>query len=90
MKILIYGAGIVGITYGWQLSKAGHDITIMVRQGKKQFFEKKGIPIHCSDFRSGQKQVEQVVFHPKNISLVFPLWLVAAEMNKALTVPFRD
>jgi len=36
MKILIYGAGVVGTTYGWQLSKAGHDITVLVRSNKKQ------------------------------------------------------
>jgi 2-dehydropantoate 2-reductase len=67
MKILIYGAGIIGSTYGWQLSKAGHDVSVLVRQGKKQRIDENGINIHCSDFRSGQKQIEQVVFRPKVI-----------------------
>ena len=35
MKILIYGTGVIGCTYGWQLAKAGHDMTVLVRQGKK-------------------------------------------------------
>ena len=31
MKILIYGAGIIGSTYGWQLSKVGHEgLTLQV------------------------------------------------------------
>lgn len=33
MKILIYGAGVVGCTYGWQLSKVGCDVTVLVRKG---------------------------------------------------------
>ena len=40
MKILIYGAGVVGCTYGWQLSKAGCDVTVLVRKGKKNLYKK--------------------------------------------------
>jgi ketopantoate reductase len=65
MKILIYGAGIVGSTYGWQLSEAGHDLSVLVRKEKKQQIEEDGIAIHCSDFRGGQKQIKQTVFRPK-------------------------
>lgn len=67
MKILIYGAGIVGCTYGWQLSKAGYDVTVLVRPDKKEKIEQEGIPINCSDFRNGQKIVEDVIFRPKVI-----------------------
>ena len=58
MKILIYGAGVVGCTYGWQLSKAGCDVTVLVRKGaKKEFCTKKnGIHIICSDFREKVKK----------------------------------
>ena len=51
MKILIYGAGVVGCTYGWQLSKAGCDVTVLVRKGQKELVQKDGIHIICSDFR---------------------------------------
>lgn len=40
MKILIYGAGVVGCTYGWQLSKAGCDVTVLVRKGQKELVQK--------------------------------------------------
>lgn len=40
MKILIYGAGVVGCTYGWQLSKTGCDVTVLVRKGQKEFVQK--------------------------------------------------
>lgn len=36
MKILIYGAGVVGCTYGWQLSKAGCDVAVLVRKEQKK------------------------------------------------------
>jgi len=67
MKILIYGAGIVGCTYGWQLSEAGHDVSVLVRKGKRSQAEENGIAIHCTDFRGSQKQVKQIIFHPKVI-----------------------
>ena len=72
MKILIYGAGTIGCTYGWQLSEAGHEITILTRKGKKQLLEKSGINIHCLDFRGGQKKTEQVIFRPEIIETLSP------------------
>lgn len=68
MRILIYGAGVIGCTYGWQLEKSGHDVSVLVRKNKKQFIEENGIRIHCTDFRNGNKIVENVVFRPKVIS----------------------
>src|SRR5688572_29807730 len=32
MKVLILGAGVVGTTSAWYLSKAGHDVTVVDRQ----------------------------------------------------------
>lgn len=67
MKILIYGAGAIGCTYGWQLAKAGCDISILVRKGKKLEIEEKGINIHCTDLRDGKKNVQNTIFQPKVI-----------------------
>lgn len=72
MEILIYGAGIIGSTYGWQLSKAGHNITVLVRPEKQETIEKNGIFIHCDDFRNGQKKTEEVIFRPKVIDTLSP------------------
>lgn len=33
MKILIYGAGVIGCTYGWQLAEAGHDDYVTCPEG---------------------------------------------------------
>ena len=72
MKILVYGPGVVGSTYAWQLSKAGHDITILVKKGKKQVIGKNGINIHCADFRGNKKQVVQTNFLPAVIEDLSP------------------
>lgn len=63
MKILIYGAGIIGSTYGWQLAKAGHDVTILVRKGQRQITEQ-GIHLICQDFRNRKKKTIDTIFHP--------------------------
>lgn len=64
MKILIYGAGVIGCTYGWQLAKAGYDISILVRKDKKEYIEKNGINIYCTDFRNDKKVTETILFCP--------------------------
>lgn len=67
MKILIYGAGVIGCTYGWQLAKTGCDISILVRKGKKQEIEERGINIHCTDLREGKRNIQNTIFQPRVI-----------------------
>lgn len=67
MKILIYGAGVIGCTYGWQLTKAGHEISVLVRKSKRQTIEQNGISIYCRDYRNGEEATEKIVFRPKII-----------------------
>jgi len=31
MKVLVLGAGVVGVASAWYLSKAGHDVTVVDR-----------------------------------------------------------
>lgn len=70
MKILIFGAGVIGCTYGWQLTEAGHDISFLVRKGKKKSIEENGIHIHCTDFRNGGKVKAEIVFRPKVLDIL--------------------
>ncbi len=57
MKILIYGAGVVGCTYGWQLSKAGCDVTVLVRKGQKEFVQKNGISFKMDATEENRKSL---------------------------------
>lgn len=72
MKILIYGAGIVGSTYGWLLSKVEHEITVLVKPEKKQIVKENGICIHFTDFRGKQKEIKEVIFRPDVIDSLSP------------------
>lgn len=72
MKILIYGAGVIGCTYGWQLLKVGCEISFLVRQGKKQALDKEGFKIHCTDYRKQKKHIEEFVFRPDIIEELSP------------------
>lgn len=59
-KILIIGAGVIGCLYGWQLQKAGCEVTHMVRKSKIDFYKSSGIQIKCLDLRSSKgKNVEE-------------------------------
>ena len=64
MKILIYGAGVIGSTYGWQLAKIGCDISILVRKERKQDAIENGVNIHCLDWRGGCCDNQEVIFQP--------------------------
>jgi len=39
MNILVFGAGIIGTIYAWQLSEAGQNVALLVRRGRKQEIE---------------------------------------------------
>jgi Ketopantoate reductase len=67
MKILIYGAGVIGSTYGWLLSTAGHEITVLVQPEKRKQIEAEGIHIQCTDFRKKHPSQEMISFHPNVI-----------------------
>jgi len=72
MRILIYGAGVVGTTYGWQLLQAGHEVSVLVKKEKKQTVENNGIYLHCTDFRDNKKQIIETVFRPQVIDELTP------------------
>lgn len=86
MKILVFGAGVIGVVYAWQLSEAGQDVTLLVRPGRKQEIERKGIPISCLDTR-GQKKHISTVYHPQLVEDFSPadgydLILVCVKRNQ--------
>lgn len=64
MKILIYGAGVIGCTYGWQLHNAGCEVTFMVRKDKKHDLEQNGFNLYCTDYRQEPAITQNVPFRP--------------------------
>ena len=43
MKILIYGAGVIGCWYAVLFSKAGYDTTVYARGKRLELFQKEGL-----------------------------------------------
>lgn len=43
MKLLIYGAGVIGCLYGTLFSKAGYDTTIYARGKRLEMFKEKDV-----------------------------------------------
>lgn len=72
MKTLILGAGVVGTVYAWQMSQAGYDVTLWVRQGKREQVEKEGVHIRCTDSRGKKNEQLDTVYRPKVVDDVSP------------------
>ena len=51
MRVLVFGAGVIGTVYAWQLSLAGHDVTLLVRPGRAQALKTAGVRITGVDER---------------------------------------
>lgn len=71
MRILMFGAGVIGTVYGFALTQAGVDITHYVRPGKKKALEK-GIPIRLLDGRSKKPQELDVHYPIKVVETLSP------------------
>ncbi len=65
MKILVFGAGVIGTTYAWQLSESGYDVSLLVRKHKLVRYSHSGISINCTDMRGKKKEFVKTVFRPK-------------------------
>lgn len=64
MKILMFGAGVIGAIYGHILAQAGNDVTHYVRAGKKKSLED-GIHIQLLDGRTKQPKQETILYKAK-------------------------
>ena len=64
MKILVLGAGVIGTTYAWQLSNAGHEVSMLVRKSKKERIEREGFLLRYHDERQKKSGSIEIAYHP--------------------------
>jgi ketopantoate reductase len=71
MKTLIVGTGIIGVIYGWALSRAGVDVTHFVRKGKQDQF-KDGVNLDLLDERKGHTKYNVTKYALKCVEQILP------------------
>jgi 2-dehydropantoate 2-reductase len=72
MKILIFGAGVIGITYGSELAKAGNEVTLFVRPGRAQKIQNNGILVDILDMRGLMGKSISEKFSPRIVEDIQP------------------
>jgi ketopantoate reductase len=71
MKTLIVGAGVIGVTYGWALSEAGHDVTHFVRPDRKKQLQD-GVTLDVIDDRKRHKKTNTAKYALKCVESITP------------------
>ncbi len=87
MQVLIFGAGVIGTTYAWQLQEAGCDVSLFVRKQRMTRFGHSGVSIAYSDMRGPKKEDGHTVFRPKVTDRLYPdkpfdLIIIAVRSNQ--------
>jgi 2-dehydropantoate 2-reductase len=72
MKILVFGAGVIGTTYAWQMSEAGFDVSLLVRKQRYVRYSHSGVTINCTDMRGKKKEFVKTVFRPRTVDRLDP------------------
>ncbi len=72
MKILVFGAGVIGTTYAWQMWEAGHEVSLLVRRQRLVRYSHSGVTITCTDVRGKEKEYKKTVFRPKTTDRLEP------------------
>ena len=63
MKILMFGAGVIGTLYGWAFENAGHSVSLLVRPGWEDRWTN-GIMLQILDARGGREQEVAALYRP--------------------------
>ncbi len=85
MRILVYGAGVVGSLYGAWLQEAGHDVTLLARGERLKDLEKHGILLE--DMATYHFTITKVqVIEQLEADAAFDLAIVALRKNQVASV----
>jgi 2-dehydropantoate 2-reductase len=71
VKILVFGAGVIGTMHAWAFEKAGHDVSLLVRAGHEDRWAN-GIALRILDGRGGRKEEAKALYRPKVVTSFTP------------------
>ena len=85
MRVLIIGRGVIGTIYGWALSKAGVDVTHVVRKDRVPATD----TLDLLDLRAGYRKHTRTTYTPKTVRQIsrsddFDIVIVATRHYQAL------
>ena len=63
MKLLVFGAGVIGTLHAWAFEHAGHSVSLLVRPGHEERW-RNGINLQLLDARGGHEQEVGTLYRP--------------------------
>lgn len=63
MKVLVFGAGVIGTMHAWAFERAGHTVSLLVRPGHVDRWTS-GVALRILDGRGGRAQETKVLYRP--------------------------
>ena len=81
MRILIYGAGVIGTFYGVKLSAAGHDVTLLARGRRAEQVRKDGLVVDERGYGT---------VHRLRVVEVLPEWMLVGVFSVAMRTSYAE
>ncbi len=71
MKILVFGAGVVGTMHAWAFERAGHQVSLLVRPGHEDRWAN-GVALRILDGRGPRQEEAKVLYRPQTVTSFTP------------------
>ncbi len=65
MKVLVFGAGVIGTLHAWAFERAGHTVTLFARPGHEDRWAN-GVALRILDGRGGRAEETKVLYRPRS------------------------
>lgn len=71
MKVLVFGAGVIGTMHAWAFEQSGHTVSLLVRPGQEGRWTE-GTALRILDGRTGRAQETKVLYRPRVVTSFTP------------------
>ena len=71
MKILVFGAGVIGTMHAWAFERAGHEVSLLARPGTEGRWAE-GVTLRILDARGGHPEEADVLYRPPVVTSFTP------------------
>lgn len=71
MKILVFGAGVIGTMHAWAFERAGHQVSLLVRPGHEDRWSN-GVALRILDGRGPRQEEAKVLYRPQIVTSFTP------------------